>query len=72
MMAELPPLIAAQRLAAELKLPSWMGTVLYETRPSGSVLVVAADLRWRKFHKLPKTFHGYKVIGDEPLDAVAH
>lgn len=71
-MQELSPRLAARRLAAELKLPSWKGAVLCVLRPEGHVLVVAAEERWRKHHKLPTTFCGYPVEADDRLNAVAH
>lgn len=71
-MLNIAPLPAARRLAAELKLPSWKGTVLCVTRQEGCVLVVAADERWLRGQTLPKTYCGYPVETEAPLNAIAH
>jgi hypothetical protein len=66
------PRTAARALAAELKLPSWKGTVMTLFRSGKYVLVVAADSRWLRQVDVPADFHGYPVIVDKPLNVEAH
>jgi len=65
------PRSAARRLASELKLPSWKGTVVSLLRGDKYVLVVAAEKRWARQARVPSTYCGYKVEIDDPLEAVA-
>lgn len=70
-MTNVPPKSAARRLASELSLPSWKGTVLVAHRKNEDVLVVAAERRWLSHHSIPGRYCGYAVETDEPLNAVA-
>jgi hypothetical protein len=56
-------------LAAELKLPSWKGTVVAGIRPDGHVLIVAADGKWRRDKTIPSEYCGYPVVEEDPLGA---
>jgi len=70
-MGTVPPKSAARRLASELALPSWKGTVLVAHRLNQDILIVAAERRWLTRHSVPSQYCGYAVETDEPLDAVA-
>lgn len=70
MTLDLPPTTAARRLASELKLPSWKGSVMVAHRSEGEVLIVAAERSWLAKHSVPRTYCGYRVEADGPL--VAH
>lgn len=70
-MANVPPKSAARRLASELALPSWKGTVLVARRTGEDVLIVAAERRWLSHHSIPGRYCGYAVETDDPLGAVA-
>lgn len=67
----IPPRSAARRLASELKLPSWKGTVVVMHRRGADVLVVAADEQWLGRHTLPGSYCGYTVEADRCIAAVA-
>jgi hypothetical protein len=70
-MAIVPPKSAARRLASELALPSWKGTVFVAHRRGTDVLVVAAEPHWLLHRRLPVCYCGYSVEAGEPLGAVA-
>lgn len=70
-MDAIPPRSAARRLASELKLPSWKGTVVVMHRRGADVLVVAAEERWLHRHSIPQSYCGYRVETEGCLLAVA-
>lgn len=70
-MMELPAKTAARRLASELKLPSWKGTVMVAHRKQGDILIVAAQQAWLAHHPVPSRYCGYSVEAEGPLIAEA-
>jgi hypothetical protein len=71
-MVEIAPRSAARRLAAELKLPSYKGAVLYATQGNEPVLIVAADGIWRSRITIPTRYCGYRVVQEDGIHALAH